>query len=628
MDRTVALETGQVCPVGANLQMRTVPTLEAALSLLIAGVVDCAEVPLIALFDGSLGDKYEALPVFPNRASPAYAVFGNKKVQSFEDLTNNRIWAEAPAATTMGVWIQVLTGVAVDLTSLEPGTASDAIQRNDADFAVLPSARSYLGLVPTFENPSRVEDEMRKRVGGLPILSVVVVNREVMKNRRWLPVALTDAFVDSKELSTVRHEYFGALSVGLPWLMRSLEQIKIEYGGDAYPYGLGRNREMLTKFAEACPAFNGPVDALFAPESVPLTGIAETTFYAVRPLAAPKRSRDGNSASATQEKLQLTYGGLTYLDRNWALQVGEVEPEGIDLNYAAIAEVGSLFRRMAQFAEFDVAEMSLSTLIMLVARGDKRLVGLPVFPSRTFRHAFLYVRDDSGIEQPKDLIGKRVGVQDYQATAYVWQRALLQNEFGVAPGQFSWHVGGLDVPSPLHRMSHDPPPGVEILHLPPEATLEGWLREGELDAVFTPEDLISTSSSKPNWHRLFPDYERREREFFAQTGFFPIMHCVVMRREVYEKNPWIAANLFDAFQRSKDRGYARMRDLSAPALTLPDLPRSLSELDEIFNGDAFPYGYTANARILEAITQYSFEQGLAVRKVDPKELFAAELMPW
>lgn len=326
------------------------------------------------------------------------------------------------------------------------------------------------------------------------------------------------------------------------------------------------------------------------------------------------------------QRLPITYGGFTYLDRTWPLQTGQVQPERVALNYAAIAEIGALFRRMAQFAEFEASEMSLSTLMLMTGQGHDSLVGLPIFPSRSFRHAFIFVGDDSGIAEPKGLIGKRVGVQDYQATAYLWIRALLEHDFGVSPRDFTWHVGGLDVLSPLHRLHHTPPPGVTIEVLPPGATLENWLRQGRVDAVMTPEDLVSTSSEPANWHRLFPDHLDREREYYARTGFFPIMHCVVVRRDVYEANSWIAVSLLDAFERAKQIGYARMRDLTAPALTIPSIGTALDELDAIFGGDAFRYGFEANFKILDAMTRYSVEQGLTPRKLDPAELFASETL--
>jgi 4,5-dihydroxyphthalate decarboxylase len=325
-------------------------------------------------------------------------------------------------------------------------------------------------------------------------------------------------------------------------------------------------------------------------------------------------------------RLSLTYGGFTYLDRSWPLQTGEVQPEGIDLNYAAIPEIGALFRRMAQFSEFDAAEMSLSTLMLMTGAGMDQLVGIPVFPSRTFRHGFIFVGDDSDIKEPKDLVGKRVGVQDYQATAYLWLRALLAHEFGVTPRDFTWYVGGLDVLRPLHRLRHEVPDGVTIELLPPDATLEQWLREGKLDAVMTPEELVSTTGLPVNWHRLFPDYKERERDFYRSAGYLPIMHVATIRRDVYEANPWIAVSLLDAFEKAKQLSYARLRDLRAPAVMVPGLARSLEELDEVFGGDAFPYGFEANLPILEAMTTYSHEQGLTRRKLDPAELFCPETL--
>lgn len=325
--------------------------------------------------------------------------------------------------------------------------------------------------------------------------------------------------------------------------------------------------------------------------------------------------------------LPVSYAGFTYLDRTWALQTGQVRPAGIDLNYVTIPEIGALFRRMAQFSEFDAAEMSVSTLTMMYAQGRKDLVGLPVFPSRTFRHAFIFVRDGSGITEPRDLIGRRVGVQNYQATAYIWLRALLEHEYGVKPGDLIWYVGGLDVVKQLERFHHDPPPGVDI-RVMKDKTLEHALRDEDIDVVMGPEDLVSTSFAPANWHRLFPDHAQREREYYLRTGFFPIMHCVAMRRDVYEANPWIARSLVDAFETAKQWGYRRLRDLSAPAIAIPGLEQSLEDLDAVFGGDAFRYGFEANLPILSAMARYSHEQGLADREVHPAEIFAPETLDY
>lgn len=328
------------------------------------------------------------------------------------------------------------------------------------------------------------------------------------------------------------------------------------------------------------------------------------------------------------DRLALTYGGFSYLDRTMPLQTGEIVPEGIDLNYATIAEIGALFRRMAQFQEFDVAEMSLSTLILMKSREVDELVAIPVFPSRSFRHSFLFVGEHSGIESPRDLAGKQIGVQDYQATAYLWIRDLLNSAYGVSPSELTWFIGGLDIPTPQHRLRHEPPPGVDIRPVPGGASLEAMLETGEIDAVFTPEELVSTTGRPASWRRLLPDHDALEREFFSSTGFFPIMHTVAMRRDVYQANPWIACSLLDAFERAKQLGYSRLRDLAAPGVGLPFLPESIAELDTVFGGDPSPYGFRANEAIVQEMTRLSFEQALATRLVSPEELFAPETIDY
>jgi 4,5-dihydroxyphthalate decarboxylase len=324
------------------------------------------------------------------------------------------------------------------------------------------------------------------------------------------------------------------------------------------------------------------------------------------------------------DDLTLTYAGFNYLDRTLALQLGEISPAGIELRFVTIPEIGALFRRTAQHAEFDAAEMSLSTLLLLRSRGDRRLIGIPVFPSRSFRHSFIFVRADSGIEQPADLRGKRVGVQDYQATAYVWQRALLEHEHGVTPRESSWYVGGLDIPSPAERLRHEPPPGVDIRPVPAGKTVEGMLLDGELDAVMSPERLHSFRARPEAVRRLLPDYEQLEQDYFSRTGFFPIMHTVVLRRDVYESDPWVACALVDAFEASKQAGMARLRRLTSPALALPWLADAVEQLDQVFDGDPFPSGFKANRKILEAVCRYSHEQGLSETELAPEDVFAPE----
>jgi len=324
-------------------------------------------------------------------------------------------------------------------------------------------------------------------------------------------------------------------------------------------------------------------------------------------------------------RLRLTYAGEAHFDRTRLLETGEVQPAGIELTYIEVG-VRELFRRMAQFAEFDVSEMSVSTMLMMLSRGDDRLVGIPVFPSRHFRHRQIYVRADSGIGEPRDLTGRRVGVPEYQMTAALWVRAVLEHDYGVAPRDLLWHQGGLNEPVFAERLRHDPPPGVRIEPVARGATLAEMLEAGELDAIISSQPPRQFREGSPSVRRLFSDYRRVEREYYERTGFLPIMHMVVMRRDVYEANRWIAVSLLEAFTRSRARGYAQLHDPDVPPVTHPWWQAELEELDRLFGGDPFRYGLAANAEILEAMTSYSYEQGLSTRKIAPEELFAPEVL--
>jgi 4,5-dihydroxyphthalate decarboxylase len=324
--------------------------------------------------------------------------------------------------------------------------------------------------------------------------------------------------------------------------------------------------------------------------------------------------------------LPLTYAGFNYLDRTLPLQLGEVRPAGIDLRFVTIREIGDLFRRQAQFTEFEASEMSLSTLMLMIGRGDTRMIGVPIFPSRTFRHGFIFVRTDSDIQTPADLKGKRVGVQDYQATAYVWLRAILQHEYGVAPTDFSWLVGTLDTPMDLERLRHDPPPGVDLRPVPKGKRIEQMLLDGEVDAVMTPERLHTLRERPDLVRRLLPEHAAVEIDYFKRTGFFPIMHTVALRRDVYEANPWIAVALMDAFEEARRRGQERLRKATSPALALPWLSDAIDELDTVFGGELLPIGFEANRPILEAMVRYSHEQGLSKAELTPEDVFAPETL--
>jgi 4,5-dihydroxyphthalate decarboxylase len=325
-------------------------------------------------------------------------------------------------------------------------------------------------------------------------------------------------------------------------------------------------------------------------------------------------------------RVTLTYAGLSYFDRTVALQTGECRPKGVALNFIEVDSVGEFFYRQARFAEFGAAEFSLSTHITLISQGDERFVGIPVFPSRTFRHSQVYVRTDADIDEPSDLAGRRIGILEYQMTAALWIRAFLQHDYGVTPDQLKWFTGGLRTPMFQERVDRDPPRGVSLERIPAGETLEGMLDRGELDGLVSAFPPSSFSGGGSRIRRLFPDFRAVEADYYRRTGFFPVMHTVVLRRDVYEERRWLARALLDAFNEAKERGLRRLRYTGSLAVVLPWLAAELEEVDGLFDGDPYPYGFARNREILEAATQYSYEQGLSDRKVDPAELFAPETL--
>lgn len=311
-----------------------------------------------------------------------------------------------------------------------------------------------------------------------------------------------------------------------------------------------------------------------------------------------------------------------------ALQFNLIQPEGIDLEYLVLNNVGELFRRMAQDAEFDVAEMSMSTLMVMTAQGDDRLVGIPIFPSRAFRHSQIYIHAGSGIERPEDLRGRNIGVPEYQMTAALWQRALMQHDFGVSPDEMMWWTGGLKTPEYTERRHHELPGAVQLKRIPEDKALEGMLESGELDALFHAHAPDPFRAGSPKVARLFPDYRQVESDYFRAHQMFPVMHTVVVNRRIYDEHPWVVTALLDAFEESKRLGYERMRDQDTLGICHPWPAAELDAITEQFGGDPFVYGFENNRNLLEAMTTYSHEQGLSGHKLSPEELFAPEALSW
>jgi 4,5-dihydroxyphthalate decarboxylase len=315
----------------------------------------------------------------------------------------------------------------------------------------------------------------------------------------------------------------------------------------------------------------------------------------------------------TKLPLNLACGGY---DRTQALIDGTVEVEGVDLNYMRIEPPGEIFWRQVRHDEFDASELTLSAYTLGLSRGDDRFVAIPVFPLRVFRHSFIWVREGSGIETPQDLKGKRIAIPEYHMTANLYIRGMLQHDYGVMPEDIHWFR------TRHERVTLDLPPSIRIEDIQ-EKGWDGMLARGELDGTSGTRPPRGPGGKAPTVRRLFPDVRQVEADYYRRTGIFPIMHVVAIRRDIYERNRWVAKALLDAFERSKEVAYQRLRDVSG-IYSMPWLNLDREESQQVFGSDPFPYGLEPNLATLEAATQYSFEQGLSARKVSVEELFAHE----
>ena len=311
-------------------------------------------------------------------------------------------------------------------------------------------------------------------------------------------------------------------------------------------------------------------------------------------------------------------------DRTQALQDGHVKPEGIDLTYLPLGMPESFFR-MLHHGEFGASEMSLSWYTRTVFSDPRPLVAIPVFPSRMFRHSSIYVHAGSGIDSPADLRGKRVGCPEYQMTAAVWIKGILADHYGVPVNSVAYRTGGLKEPG-RKEVPMDLPGDISVEAIPDDRTLSDMLESGEIDALYTAEAPITFVEGSSNVRRLFDDYETVERDFFRDTGLFPIMHVVVLRADVYAAHPWMAQSLTKAFIEAKKIAYAELAETVALKVMLPWLPAHLETTVEAMGEDFWPYGIEANHQTLATFLRYSHEQGLSPRLLEPEELFAVETL--
>ena len=321
-------------------------------------------------------------------------------------------------------------------------------------------------------------------------------------------------------------------------------------------------------------------------------------------------------------KLKLSFGCWDY-DRTRALMDGRVQPAGIDLNYLNMP-VEETFFRMLRHQEFDVAEMSLSSYSVSLSRQPQPFIAIPVFPSRFFRHSCIYVNADAGIKTAKDLIGKRVGTPEYQMTAPVWIRGILQDHYGVPVDSVTYVTGGEETPGRSEKLKLDLPPNIRLQPIGPTQTLAQMLADGEIDALYTAR-MPSTFRTQPGRvKRLFEDFEPVERNYFKETGIFPIMHTIAIRRDVYEANRWVAQSLTKALKEAQRCSYEDLAETAALKTMLPWLPAHIEQVKRDMGDDFWPYGLEKNQATLSTFLRYHHEQGLSKRLLTPRELFAPE----
>ncbi|WP_175838597.1 ABC transporter substrate-binding protein [Burkholderia anthina] len=323
-------------------------------------------------------------------------------------------------------------------------------------------------------------------------------------------------------------------------------------------------------------------------------------------------------------KVPITVACWEY-DRTRALFDGRVAIEGCDTNLLNLPVEETFFRAL-NAAEFDVAELSFSSYTMLRSRGTCPYVAIPVFLSRSFRHSGIYIRTDLGIDRPEDLAGRPIGTPEYQLTAGVWQRGLLQDRYGVAPSAIEWWTGGVEESGRREKVPFTAPTGTHVKPIPDTETLTEWLRDGRIHALIAPREPRCFIDREPNIGRLFPDFATVERDYFDDTKIFPIMHVVGIRESLVAEHPWLPSSVFKAFVQAKRVAENELRQQAALKVMLPWLVAEYESTVERMGSDWWSYGIRGSERTLDAFVRYHHEQGLSGKRAAMEDLFAASTL--
>lgn len=319
----------------------------------------------------------------------------------------------------------------------------------------------------------------------------------------------------------------------------------------------------------------------------------------------------------TKLKLSMAMGDY---DRTRPIVDGRVKIDGVNPTCMLLSPEEMFFRAFRHHA-FDISELSLSSYSISVARGDPHYVAIPVFLSRAFRHTSIYIRNDKGIEKPEDLRGKRIGIAEYQLSANVWVRGILDDEYGVKPTDINWVRGGMDTPGRPEKIKVDLPPDVRVEEALEGQTLNAMLSDGAIDGFIGPRWPRCFDEGHPNVVRLFPDTTAAAEDYFKRKRIFPIMHVLGVRRSIVEAQPWLPGALMKAFSQAKQIAQNALNDTSATKVTMPFVEDNLKRARQLLGPDIWSYGLQPNVAVLETFLNYHYSQGLSPRRVSVDELF-------
>jgi 4,5-dihydroxyphthalate decarboxylase len=318
-------------------------------------------------------------------------------------------------------------------------------------------------------------------------------------------------------------------------------------------------------------------------------------------------------------KLTLTLA-CTASDRTRPILDGRVQIPGVEI-IGLPGEPEDIFRRALRDTAFDITELSMASHIVTTARKDSAYIGVPVFPSRAFRHSGVFINTNSGITRAEDLKGRRIGLPEYQQTAAMWMRGILADQHGVAPEDVEWVVGSQEVAGGTERVAITLPDRIKMRRIEANETLNDLLVSGKIDAIITPRPPSSFLGANPNVQRLWPSYQTAETDYYRKTKFFPIMHCIALRRDLAEAQPWLPLELFRAFSAAKEIALDEVQRNNFLRVSLPWIAAHYEDTAALMGKDPWPYGFGKNAQELSAMVTYAQQDGLIKHALDPADLF-------